>query len=306
MPSLTEAIAIFWALVGPWMFLLNAFSYLPPTILRLFREGDYAALTTPSRVQDAWFSAFWAWLGPNIRVGRSDMMVALLEGRVTDGKVVEEPVHPPVSGVVLEIGPGSGMWVDIFAKGRDSDEKKKAADAAAGMARGGVRRRVAEGVTRVYGIEPNTEAHPALRKNVQAAGLEGTYEIVPTGIESLSDPTAWNGKIEKGSVDCIVSILCLCSIPEPEKNIAELYSYLKKGGRWYLYEHVEVMQSQPIRLYQRIVNLVWPRALNGCQLCRNTGNNLRSAGPWTNIDIRQPQDETWFQVVPHIFGTFTK
>lgn len=37
--------------------------------------------------------------------------------------------------------------------------------------------------------------------------------------------------IGKESVDCIVSILCLCSIPEPEKNITKLYELLKKGGR---------------------------------------------------------------------------
>ncbi|GKT44898.1 methyltransferase-like protein 7B [Colletotrichum spaethianum] len=296
MSTLSQISDVFWGLVGPWIFLSNTFYYLPPTVLRLLRSADLATLTSPSRLQDAWFSAFWSWWGPRIRIGNSDRMVALLEGRVTGGSVVEDPVHPPVSGIVLEIGPGSGLWVNLFSKG---GEKPNAAQ-------GGVRRRIAEGVSKVYGVEPNAGAHPALRKRVQDAGLEGTYEIVPTGIESLSDPTAWNGKIEKGSVDCIVSILCLCSIPEPEKNIAELYSYLKKGGRWYLYEHVKATRSWPIQLYQRFVNLVWPRALNGCQLCRDTQRNLRSAGPWDKVDVAPPPAEQWFQVVPHIFGTFTK
>ncbi|WYZ41308.1 hypothetical protein EsH8_V_000203 [Colletotrichum jinshuiense] len=299
MPSLAQTTELFWGIVGPWMYLSNAFYYLPGTILRLVRAGDVRTLLSPSRLKDAWFSAFWGWAGPRIRVGQGDRVVALFEGRVTRGQAVEDPVHPPVSGVVLEIGPGTGLWVNIFSKGSK-------ADAAADAKQGVVRRRVAEGVTKVYGVEPNTGAHPALRKRVQDAGLEGTYEIVPAGIESLSNPAVWDGKIEKGSVDCIVSILCLCSIPEPEKNIAELYSYLKKGGRWYLYEHVEVSNSWPIWLYQRFVNLVWPQALNGCQLCRNTGKTLKSAGPWENIDIVQPVWEPWFQVVPHIFGTLTK
>ncbi|KAK1993629.1 methyltransferase domain-containing protein [Colletotrichum falcatum] len=281
MPTLSEISQLFWGLVGPWTFMSYSFYYLPPTILGLIRSGDFATLLSPSRLQDVWFSAFWAWWGPRIRAGNSDRMVALLEGRVTGGSAVEDPVHPPVGGVVLEIGPGSGLW-------------------------GGVRRRVAEGVSKVYGVEPNADVHPALRKRVQEAGLEGRYEIVPTGIESLSDPSAWGGKIEKGSVDCIVSILCLCSIPAPEKNIPELYSYLKKGGRWYLYEHVKATHSWPIRLYQRFVNLVWPRALNGCQLCRDTGKTLRSAGPWAGIDVARPPAEPWYQIVPHIFGTFTK
>jgi hypothetical protein len=56
--------------------------------------------------------------------------------------------------------------------------------------------------------------------------------------------------IKKESVDCIVSILCLCSILEPEKNIAELYGLLKKGGLWYLYEHVRTRDGLFMRLYQ--------------------------------------------------------
>ncbi|CCF33727.1 methyltransferase [Colletotrichum higginsianum] len=309
MPTLTEISEVVGGLVGPWVFLSYSFYYLPGTVLRLLRSADFATLTSPSRLQDAWFSAFWAWAGPNIREGNSDRMVALLEGRVTHGDVVEDPVHPPVSGVVLEIGPGSGLWVDLFSKrGEKPDASRNGGGGGGGSSsrNGGVRRRVAEGVTKVYGVEPNTEVHPALKKRVHDAGIDGTYEIVPTGIESLSDPTAWGGKIEKGSVDCIVSILCLCSIPEPERNINELYSYLKKGGRWYLFEHVKATHSWPIRLYQRVVNLVWPRALNGCQLCRSTEKTLRSAGPWHDIDVLQPPSEPWFQVVPHILGTLTK
>ncbi|OLN86389.1 Methyltransferase-like protein 7B [Colletotrichum chlorophyti] len=286
-------------LVGPWIFLSLAFSFLPGTILSLLRAGDFRALLSPSRIQNAWFSAFWGLAGPNIREGNNDRIVALLEGRVKDGDVVETPVHPPIGGVVLEIGAGSGLWVNVFSKGSSGG-------AAADNKKSGLRRRVAEGVTKVYGIEPNTEVHPALRERVREAGLEGTYEIVPAGIESLSDPKVWDAKIERGSVDCIVSILCLCSIPEPEKNIKELYSYLKKGGRWYVYEHVQVKNSRPLQIYQRVVNLVWPRALNGCQLCRNTGKSIKCAGPWENIDVSQPVAEPWYQMVPHILGTYTK
>ncbi|KAK2036600.1 methyltransferase domain-containing protein [Colletotrichum somersetense] len=296
MPTFSEISQVFWGLVGPWTFMSYSFYYLPPTILGLIRSADFATLLSPSRLQDVWFSAFWAWAGPQIRAGNGDRMVALLEGRVTGGSAVEDPVHPPISGVVLEIGAGSGLWVSLFSKGSEKP----------GAPQRGLRRRVAEGVSKIYGVEPNADVHPALRGRVREAGLEGTYEIVPAGIESLSDPTAWNGKIRKGSVDCIVSILCLCSIPEPEKNIPELYSYLKKGGRWYLFEHVKASRNWPIRLYQRFVNLVWPRALNGCQLCRDTGKTLRSAGPWADIDVSQPPTEPWYQIVPHIFGTFTK
>ena len=81
--------------------------------------------------------------------------------------------------------------------------------------------------------------------------MEDIYQIAPVGIEDLDNPKKWDGHIEKGSVDCIVSILCLCSIPEPQKNMKELHSYLKEGGRWYVYEHVKCDHSLFMRAYQR-------------------------------------------------------
>jgi SAM-dependent methyltransferase len=134
------------------------------------------------------------------------------------------------------------MWADVFAKvgggvgGHDEQLRYR---------KGG------NGLTRVYGIEPNPQSAAALRQRVKEVGLEGVYEVVPVGIESINDPTAWDGRIEPGTVDSIVTILCLCSIPEPEKNIKLLYESLKKGGRWYAYEHVQVEQGGfLLRAYQ--------------------------------------------------------
>ena len=95
-------------------------------------------------------------------------------------------------------------------------------------------------------MEPNTQSHSGLRQRALAAGLEGVYKILPVGIEDIAKETI----VEKGSVDAIVSLLCLCSIPEPEKNIRELYSYLKPGGRWYVYEHVKSKGYRPMQIYQ--------------------------------------------------------
>ena len=73
---------------------------------------------------------------------------------------------------------------------------------------------------------------------------------VPVG--KLSSVTRYEETgVQKGSVDAIVSLLCLCSIPEPDRNIKELHSYLKPGGRWYLYEHVAIKGYRPMQLYQR-------------------------------------------------------
>lgn len=235
---------LFWSLLGPWKFMFAALSYLPGTVQRLFKSGQYRVFLSWQRLQDAWFSAFWAYVGPQIREGNGPQITALLEGRVTKACVVQTPVMPPLRGIVLDIGPGLGFWVDLYAKIRLSLR-----EGGTGYHGGSL------DIKKIYGVEPNVEAHADLTRRIQEAGLEDTYEILPVGIQSLSlagihETHRSTRSIEKESVDCIVTLLCLCSIPEPEKNIAELYGYLKKGGTWYLFEHVQVKGSWFMRLYQ--------------------------------------------------------
>jgi SAM-dependent methyltransferase len=209
---------------------------------------------------------------------------------------------------VLEIGPGLGYWVDIFSQFNQRQED-------------GSRRLT------MYGVEPNPQVHAGLQENINKAGLKDVYQIAPVGIQSLSTLDKQDSRfaaLQKGQVDCIVSFLCLCSIPEPEENIRELYQYLKQGGRWYLYEHVQT-RGFWLQLYQRkptqrrmlsswgadslmigFVNIFWPRCLNGCQLCRNTKQTLLDAGPWSRVDLTRHPEDPWHAVVPHVVGVLQK
>lgn len=231
-------------IISPWQFLGLSISFVPGTILRLIRSGSYLTLLSPSRFQDSWFGDFWATVGPEVRKNAGAKVVPLLDGRTRDGKIYDEVVGPAVSGTVIEVGPGSGLWVSVF-----SDRTTALSDLTKDEKDTGLRKRSPDArVTKVYGVEPNPDMHERLHQRVRDAGLEDIYEVVPVGIEELSS----SGRVEKGSVDCIVSILCLCSIPDPEKNIKELYTYLKPGGRWYVYEHVKTQPWQGwfINLYQ--------------------------------------------------------
>ncbi|KAI1459158.1 S-adenosyl-L-methionine-dependent methyltransferase [Annulohypoxylon moriforme] len=297
-------------LLYPWVFLSLSVSYLPRTILTLIKQGRFSVLLSPARLQEAWFTEFWTRLaGPNIRLNAGERVVPLLRGYASRGDVTATQVGPAISGVVIEVGAGAGMWVDVYRQVADvrpegeaeSEGLTKRKNAGADVGKGG--RGV---ITRVYGVEPNPNQHPHLRRAIEKQKLEDVYQIVPVGVEDLDNESAWGGRVEKGSVDCIVSILCLCSIPDPEENIRELYSYLKKGGRWYVYEHVQCEHSWYMRLYQRFVNLFWPHLIGGCLLCRPTEKTIRAAGPWEKIDVAQPVIEQWYGVVPHILGVFTK
>lgn len=127
-------------------------------------------------------------------------------------------------GVVMELGPGSGEQLHRY------DVSK---------------------VTRIYGIEPNTRLFPALRENIKKAGLEEVYIIVPCGVEN-KDMLREHG-IEENSIDSILTIHVLCSVPNPLETISALYGYLKPGGQLIYFEHVKhtrfmarLMQGWPL------------------------------------------------------------
>ncbi|KAK3307893.1 S-adenosyl-L-methionine-dependent methyltransferase [Chaetomium strumarium] len=281
------------AFLDPWHFMGLALSFLPSTILSCLLSRDLRTLFSWHRLRAAWFGRFWAVAGPNLRLNGEKNVVPLLRGHVSHGHISVDTTntntntantatehHPAVAGTVIEVGPGSGMWTSIFSP------------------------RYLPGVKKVYGVEPNAAVHGLLRQQIAAAGLEGTYEVVPVGIEDL----AASGRVPRESVDCIVTIMCLCSIPEPRYNIQRLYGYLKPGGRWYVYEHVKCFESQGrgIGMYQAFLNLFWPQFIGGCEMCRDTGKWLREAGPWSEVDLCPLKSEPWYHTMPHIIGVLTK
>ncbi|KAH9906813.1 methyltransferase domain-containing protein [Xylariomycetidae sp. FL2044] len=329
LPSRTYELIL--SLLDPWIFLFTGLSHLPPTILSLVRSRQYAVLLSPQKLRSAWFTAFFVdTVAPGIRANAAANVIPLLEGRTRGGAVVaavgEGEGKPGLGGVVLELGAGSGNWIDVFANDNedDDDDEKGGGTEEQGEA-GGNEGKGAEGkgrrrkggrtrITHVYGVEPSPDQNQVLRRRVREAGMEDLYTVVPVGIEHLgddpdsnNDKKKWDGPaIEKGSVDCIVSILCLCSIPDPERSARELYGYLRKGGRWYVYEHVRNDSVWYMRLYQQFVNLFWPLVLGGCQLCRPTEATIRAAGPWEEVDVGLLPRERWHSSVPHIMGVFTK
>ena len=114
------------------------------------------------------------------------------------------------SGVILELGPGIGNQIPRY------DGSK---------------------ITKVYGVEPNRALHGSLREKIKACGLMDVYEIVACGIENV-------GELEKhgivfDSIDTVLSIQVLCSVPDLEKTLRRLYALMKPGGQLVMFEHVK-------------------------------------------------------------------
>lgn len=246
----------FFTLFYPWIFMSLSARHIPLTVRTLLAEGSFLSLLSPWAFCDALFGHFWATAGPLVKNSAEIRVIPLLEGRVTNGQVSDSVVGTPVGGTVVEIGAGSGNWVDVFLKiNTDSSGDTQSTTTTTTGGGGELRNRGgrSNGITKIYGVEPHPQSAAALRKRVAEVGLDDIYEVIPLGIESLSDPASPHPTtIAPGSVDCIVSVLCLCSIPDQEENIRALYKLLKPGGRWYVYEHVKAKRGGPLlKLYQR-------------------------------------------------------
>ena len=183
-------------LLRPLLLLSYSASYIPSTLLSLLTALDLAPLTSPSHFKDLWFARFWTWFGPRAASNAAPKVTPLIQNNA--------------SGTVLDIGPGSGQWLFLYARALNPR------------------------ITKIYGVEPNKGLHAELRANAVKAGLEGVYEVIGCGAEELRV----KGGVEMGSVDTIVTVQCLCSIPGPEGVIGDLYPLLRAGGKWIVYEHV--------------------------------------------------------------------
>lgn len=113
-------------------------------------------------------------------------------------------------GVVLELGPGSGNQLTRYDLSR---------------------------VSKIYGIEPNVDLHEALRASVKKAKLDDIYTILPHGAEDVKIFEKYG--IAPNSVDTVLSLHVLCSVPDPTITVRHLYQYLKPGGKMIVCEHVQ-------------------------------------------------------------------
>lgn len=114
------------------------------------------------------------------------------------------------SGVVLEIGPGIGSQLSRYHTSK---------------------------IKKVYGIEPNSYLHDSLRDNVRSSGLSNIYEVVSCGIEDVVGLEKHGILLD--SIDTILSIQVLCSVPDPDAMLRRLYGLMKPGGQLVVYEHVK-------------------------------------------------------------------
>lgn len=210
------------------------------------------------------------------------------------------PLLATASGIVLDIGPGSGTQMPLLAASS------------------------APGIHTIYGAEPCVGLHDELRRRARAEGLEDKYVILPCSVEksalvpelekrgvAVPDPSTGEGVF-----DTILCVRVLCSVPDPERTISDLYDLLRPGGKMLVVEHVvNPWRTRKgcfvARVMQAVYGLLgWSFFLGDCHMDRDTAGLLRRVaeekegdGGWEVEEL-----EEWFEWSPlsYVAGRLVK
>ena len=107
------------------------------------------------------------------------------------------------------------------------------------------------------------------RAERRAAGVGRRAEFVATAAESLP--------FEDDSFDTVVSTLVLCTVPEPDRALAEVRRVLKPGGELLFMEHVRA-DDEKLSRWQDRLERPWRVVAMGCHPNRATLERIEAAG----------------------------
>lgn len=115
-----------------------------------------------------------------------------------------------------------------------------------------------ERVTKYVALEPNILMHPHIKETATQAGFSEesqTLLILSCGAEDWKSVVSALGGHHR--VDTLVSILTLCSVPQPEHTISMLADIvLKPGGQFLFIEHV-ASRRRDVRFWQWFWTPIW-------------------------------------------------
>ena len=149
-------------------------------------------------------------------------------------------VVPLATGDVVEIGVGPGLNLQYY-----NFEK----------------------VNKVIGIDPSDELNKIAKKNADKVNLDIEFNL--SSAESIDLPTS--------SVDSVVCTFSLCSIPDPNKALNEIFRILKPGGKYFFCEH-GISPDTTTRVFQNVTNIFYPKLSGGCHANRDIPKLITDAG----------------------------
>ena len=130
--------------------------------------------------------------------------------------------------------------------------------------------------TTLTAIEPNRYMHP------QLAWAAHRRDITL----DLRQKTADHTGLPDQSVDCVISSLVLCTVPDPAAVLAEIRRILRPGGTFRFLEHVAAAEGSLTRATQRLLRRPWGWTFEGCSCERDLERDIRGAG-FESVEIER-------------------
>jgi ubiquinone/menaquinone biosynthesis C-methylase UbiE len=116
------------------------------------------------------------------------------------------------------------------------------------------------------------EPEPYLRQQALRSATETSVNI------RVLDGDAYRPPGDEATFDAGVAALVLCTMPDQQRALAELFRVIKPGGELRFYEHV-VGHSKWKAHFQRLADATfWPHLAGGCHLARDTAAGIEQAG----------------------------
>ena len=149
-------------------------------------------------------------------------------------------------------------------------------------------------VSEVVAVEPEHY----LRERAQREAAKAPVSV------TVADGGAGQLPGEPGSFDAGVAALVLCTVPDQQRALAELFRVIRPGGELRFYEHVVAHPKWESR-FQRLADATfWPHVAGGCHLARDTTSGIEQAGFQIETCERFPFSPAPFLPPdPHILGT---
>lgn len=146
---------------------------------------------------------------------------------------------PLASGIVLEVGAGSGLNIPFY----------------------GLK------VKKLYALDVSLESWKLAEKRAKNASFP--IQFMQSSAENIP--------LENEAVDTVVTTWTLCTIPDPVKALKEIRRVLKPDGFFIFIEHGQSFNER-MRIWQNRLNFLWKRVSGDCNLNRKIDDLITQAG----------------------------
>ncbi|MBD2114898.1 class I SAM-dependent methyltransferase [Nodosilinea sp. FACHB-141] len=164
-----------------------------------------------------------------------------------------------VSGDVLEIGFGTGLNLPYYP----------------------------DQVRQIVTVDPNPGVHRLAQQRINASPITVDHRMLSGEALPMADH----------SFDSVVSTFTLCSIPEIEQALAEIYRVLKPGGRFFFVEH-GLSDEPSIQAWQHRLTPLQKRIAGGCHFDRDMGQLIEQQFDQVELEA------AYAKQVPKVAGYF--